>query len=31
MALVILAVLLIWLGVFPGPLIDIIHSMAGSI
>jgi NADH-quinone oxidoreductase subunit N len=31
LALVILAVLLIWLGVFPRPLIDIIHSMAGSI
>lgn len=31
LALVILAVLLIWLGVFPRPVIDIIHSMAGSI
>ena len=31
LALVILAVLLIWLGVFPGPLIDILHSVAGSI
>ena len=31
LALVVLAVLLIWLGVFPRPVIDIIHSMAGSI
>lgn len=31
LALVILAVLLIWLGVFPGPLVDIIHSMAENI
>ncbi|HXX81052.1 MAG TPA: NADH-quinone oxidoreductase subunit N [Thermodesulfovibrionales bacterium] len=31
LALVMLAVLLIWLGVFPRLLIDIIHSMAGSI
>jgi len=31
LALIVLAVLLIWLGVFPRPVIDIIHSMAGSI
>jgi NADH-quinone oxidoreductase subunit N len=31
LALVILAVLLIWLGVFPGPVINIIDSMAGNI
>jgi NADH-quinone oxidoreductase subunit N len=31
LALVILAVLLIWLGVFPRPFIDIIHSVARSI
>jgi NADH-quinone oxidoreductase subunit N len=31
LALVLLAAVLIWLGVLPGSLIDIIHSMAGSI